>query len=86
MSQGVVLTAGRPENNSAVVGTVAEATNVRGKCIPLSAPLVAKIARYPSSHETGDRCTALTATLKRGGRENGKQLAPDPPNHFDGLG
>ena len=28
----------------------------------LSAPHVAKTARYPSSPETGDRCTALTAS------------------------
>lgn len=69
MSPGVVLTAAQPENNSAVVGMAAEATDSREKCIPLYAPLAAKAPRSPSSPETGGRCTALTATLKRGGRD-----------------
>ena len=77
MNLAVVLTAEQPENNSAVVGTVAEATG-RGKCIPPSAPLAAKTAKYRSSPETGDPCTARTATLKRGSRDNGKQLASGP--------
>jgi len=67
MSQGVVLTAGQPENNSAVVGTVAEATG-RGKCIPPSAPRAAKTAKYRSSHATGDPFTARTATPLKGDR------------------
>ena len=65
MNLAVVLTAEQPENNSAVVGTVAEATG-RGKCIPPSAPLAAKTAKYRSSPETGDPCTARTATLRLG--------------------
>jgi hypothetical protein len=75
MNPGVVLTAGQPENNSAVAVVVgiaaeaAEATDSRGKCTLLYVPLAAKAPRYPSSPETGDRCTALTATLKRGGRD-----------------
>jgi hypothetical protein len=78
MSQGVVLTAGQPENNSAVVvGTVAEATS-GGKCIQPSAPPVAKTVKYRSNPETGDPCTARNATLNRGSRENGKQLASVP--------
>ena len=85
MSQGVVLTAGQPENNSAVVGTVAEATG-RGKCIRPSAPRAAKTAKYRSSPATGDRYIAQTATLRLGGRDNGKQLASDPTNRFEGLG
>ncbi len=68
MNLAVVLTAEQPENNSAVVGTVAEATS-RGKCIPPSAPRAAKTARYPSSPEMGDRCTALTATPLKGDRQ-----------------
>ena len=74
MSQGVVLTAGQPENNSAVVGTVAEATNVRGKCIRPSAPRAAKTAKYRSSPATGDLCIALTATPLQGDR----QLSSEP--------
>jgi hypothetical protein len=70
MNPGVVLTAEQPENNSAVVGmATAEATDSREKCILLYAPLAAKAPRSPSSPETGGRCTALTATLKRGGRD-----------------
>ena len=72
MSPGAVLTAEQPENNSAVAeaGIAAEAaTDSRGKCTLLYVPLAAKAPRYPSSPETGDRCTALTATLKRGGRD-----------------
>ena len=74
MSPGVVLTAEQPENNSAVVvvgiaAEAAEATDSRGKCFLLYVPLAVKAPRYPSSPETGDRCTALTATLKRGGRD-----------------
>jgi hypothetical protein len=74
MIPGVVLTAGQPENNSAVTGMVAEtaeATDSRGKCILLFVPLAAKVPRYPSSPERGDRCTAPTATQKRGGRDKG---------------
>ena len=73
MSPGVVLTAEQPENNSAVVGIVAEAEaeaiDSSGKCSLLYAPLAAKAPRSPSSPETGDRCTALTATPKRSGRD-----------------
>jgi len=72
MSPGVVLTAEQPENNSAVAEAgiaAAVATDSRGKCTLLYVPLAAKAPRYPSSPETGDRCTALTATLKRGGRD-----------------
>ena len=77
MNPGVVLTAGQPENNSAVVVVVvgiaveaaAEATDSRGKCTLLYVPLAARAPRYPSSPETGDRCTALTATPKRSGRD-----------------
>jgi hypothetical protein len=71
MNPGVVLTAEQPENNSAVVVGIAAAgaTDSRGKCSLLYAPLAAKVPRYPSSPETGGRCTALTATLKRGGRD-----------------
>ena len=66
MNLAVVLTAEQPENNSAVVGTVAEATG-RGKCIPPAAPLAAKTAKYRSSHATGDPFTARTVTLRLGG-------------------
>jgi hypothetical protein len=73
MSPGVVLTAEQPENNSAVAvgiaAEAAEATDSRGKCSLLYVPLAAKAPRYPSSPETGDRCTALTATRKRSGRD-----------------
>jgi len=76
MSQGVVLTAGQPENNSAaVMGIVAEATDSKEKCTLLYAPLAAKTPRYPSNRETGDRFIALTATPRRGARDNRKQLA-----------
>jgi len=72
MSPAVVLTAVQPENNSAaVMGIAAEATDSREKCILLYVPLVAKTLRYPSSPETADRYTALTATRKRGGRDKG---------------
>jgi hypothetical protein len=60
MSRGAALTAGQPENNSALVD-MAEDTD-KGKCIPLSALLVARIARYLSSPAMGDPCTAQTAT------------------------
>jgi len=73
MNPGVVLTAGQPENNSAVAvgiaAEAAEATDSRGKCTLLYVPLAAKAPRSPSSPETGDRCTALTATPKRSGRD-----------------
>ena len=75
MSPGVVLTAGQPENNSAVVVIAAEAPDSQGKCSLLYAPLAVKAPRYPSSRETGDRFIALTATPSRGGRDNRKQLA-----------
>jgi hypothetical protein len=66
MNLAVVLTAEQPEDNSAmVVGTVAGATG-GGKCIQLSVPLAAKTAKYRSSPETGDPCTARTATLRLG--------------------
>jgi len=73
MSRGVVLNAERPGNNSAAVGMVAgaEATGSSVKCILLYAPLAARTPRSPSSLETGGRCIALTATLKRGGRDKG---------------
>jgi len=77
MSPGVVLTAEQPENNSAVVGIVAEAEaeaeaiDSSGKCSLLYAPLAAKAPRSPSSPEAGDRCTVLIATLKRGARDKG---------------
>ena len=69
MSRGVVLTAEQPGNNSAVVvGMVVgvEAIGSSVRCILLYAPLAARTPRSPSSLETGGRCTALTATLKRG--------------------
>ena len=76
MNPGVVLTAGQPENNSAVAvgiaaeaAEAAEATDSRGKCTLLYVPLAARAPRYPSSPETGDRCIALTATPKRSGRD-----------------
>jgi hypothetical protein len=74
MSPGVVPTAGKPEKYSEVAGMVAveaEAIDSRGKCIQLYAPLAARTPRSPSSPETGARCTALTATLNRGGRDKG---------------
>jgi len=68
MSLSAVLSADKPAN-SAVAHTpamTATAINGPGKCIPQSAPLVAKTPKYLSSHETGDRCTVATATLKSG--------------------
>ena len=56
-----VLSAEQPENKIALA-IMAAATDNRDKCIPLPVLLVAKTARYPSSPETGDLCTALTAT------------------------
>jgi len=61
-SPDAVLTAEQPENKIALAAIMAAATDNRDKCIPLPVPLVAKTARYPSSPEMGDRCTALTAT------------------------
>lgn len=79
MSRVVVLTAGLPENSSAVAtGIAAEATDNNGKCTLLFALLAAKTPRYPSSRETGDQCIALTATPRRGGRDYWKQLASGP--------
>ena len=66
MNLAAVLTAEQPEDNSVLVGTVAEATGP-GKCIRPSALLVAKTAKYRSSPETGDPCTARTATLRLSG-------------------
>jgi len=73
MSPGVVPTAGQSKNKSAVAGMAAEAeaTDSRGKCTLQYAPLAARTPRSPSSPETGARCTALTATLNRGGRDKG---------------
>ncbi len=70
MNQSVVLAADKPGSNSAAICKVAgmaPATKA-GKCIPLSAPLVAKRHRYLSSPEKGDLCTAATVTLKLGAR------------------
>jgi hypothetical protein len=67
MSRGVALTAGQPENNSAPVD-MAEDTD-KGKCIPLSALLVARIARYLSSPAMGGLCTAQYATPLPSGRQ-----------------
>ena len=65
-SPSVVLRAVKPERTSAAVHRVAlVATAIKEeKCIPLSAPLVAKIPRYPSSQEKGDPCIAVDVTLK----------------------
>jgi hypothetical protein len=74
MIQGVVLTAGQPEKYSAAVmgmATEAEAIDSREKCTLLFAPLAAPTPRYRSSPERGARCTALTATQKRSGRDKG---------------
>jgi len=73
MSPGVVLTAGQSKNKTAVedIAVEVEATDSRGKCILLCVPLAARTPRSPSSPETGARCTALTATLKRSGRDKG---------------
>jgi len=74
MSPGVVPTAGQSKNKSAVAGMAAveaEATDSRGKCTLQYAPLAARPPRSPSSPDRGDRCTALTATQKRSGRDKG---------------
>jgi len=73
MIQGVVLTAGQPEKYSAAVMGMAttEATDSREKCTLLFVPLAAPTPRYRSSPERGARCTALTATQKRSGRDKG---------------
>ena len=73
MIQGVVLTAGQPEKYSAAEMGMAttEATDSREKCILLFVPLAAPTPRYRSSPERGARCTALTATQKRSGRDKG---------------
>jgi len=72
MSLAVVLTAGQPENNSAVVveamvaeAMVAEATGSREKCTLLCALPVEKIPRCRSNREMGDQCTAATATQRK---------------------
>jgi hypothetical protein len=49
-----------------MVAGIATAINGRGKCILLSAPLAGKTPRYLLSPETGDQCTAATATLQSG--------------------
>ena len=72
MNPNVVLSVERPGKDSAevrlvVVAGIAEATDGSGKCFLRSVPLVAKIPRYLSSPETGDRCTARTATLALSG-------------------
>ena len=74
MSPGVVPTAGKPEKDSEVTGMVAveaEAIDSRGKCTLQYAPLAARTPRSPSSSDRGARCTALTATQKRSGRDKG---------------
>jgi hypothetical protein len=74
MSPGFVLSAGKPEKYSEVAGMVAveaEAIDSREKCIQLYVPLAVRTPRYRSSPERGDRCTALTATQNRGGRDKG---------------
>jgi len=76
MSPGVVLSAGQPENNSAVTDMAAEtaataAIDSREKCTLLYARLAARTPRYPSNPEAGARCIALTATQNRGGRIRG---------------
>jgi hypothetical protein len=80
MSPGVVPPAGQSKNKSAVAGMAVEvegmaaeveATDSRGKCTLQYAPLAARTPRSPSSPETGARCTALTATQKRSGRDKG---------------
>jgi hypothetical protein len=53
------------------MATEAEAIDSSGRCMLLYAPLAARIPRFPSSPERGDRCTAPTATQKRGGRDTG---------------
>ena len=81
MSPGDVLSAEQSENNSAavVVATVAEAPDSEETCTLLYVPLAARAPKYPSSPETGDQCTALTATLRRDGRDKGSKLAFAPP-------
>ncbi len=71
-SRGAVLTAEHPGGSSvAVVGMVAEPLGLAGRCILLSVPLVARIARCHSNPEPGGRCTARTATPAQGGRGEG---------------
>jgi hypothetical protein len=53
------------------MATEAEAIDSSGRCMLLYAPLAARTPRFPSSPERGDRCTAPTATQKRGGRDTG---------------
>ena len=62
----VVLNADKQGKSSAAVHkATGVATAIKeGKCIQLSAPLVAKIHRSLSSQEKGDRCIAATVTLK----------------------
>jgi len=82
MSPGDVLSAEQSENNSAVVAavaTAAEAPDSEETCTLLYVPLAARAPKYPSSPETGDQCTALTATLRRDGRDKGSKLAFAPP-------
>ena len=66
MSQSVVPNADKPENSNAVVRIVPgiATVNGRGKCMTLSAPLVAKRRRCLLSLEKGDPCTAAIVTLK----------------------
>jgi hypothetical protein len=74
MSPGVVPTAGKPEKYSEVTGMVAveaEAIDSREKCTLQYAPLAVRTPRSPSSPDRDARCTALTATQKRGGRDKG---------------
>jgi len=68
MNLAVVLTAEQPEDSSALVGTVAEATG-GGKCTRPFAPLAAKTAKYRSSPETVDLSTARTATVRLSGSQ-----------------
>ena len=83
MSPGDVLSAEQSENNSAAVvaavATVAEAPDSEETCTLLYVPLAARAPKYPSSPETGDQFTALTATLRRDGRDKGSKLAFAPP-------
>ncbi len=64
MNPSAVLHADKPERTSAAVHRVAMVAMGEGKCILLSAPLVAKIHRCLSSQEKGDPCTVATVTLK----------------------
>lgn len=70
MSPSAALNADKLENSSAVVRIVPgiATVNGRGKCMTLSAPLVAKTRRYLSSLEKGDPCTVATVTLKLNAR------------------